>query len=293
MLKTGKYLESISDQCQVCPVNTINPGNCVDCIPCSLLHYTSNMEHTCIPCPPGTLRQASSGFKTCMPCPRFFFASQETQQCEPCVLQDSFSCDKPFFLNDCSTPGGVCGCSPCSLYVFEGTVPNFRVLSRCQAGCDNGYKLESTSPNIDASRHPLQCVSNSAIMLRPPYAKVNQGEFKLRYVNSSDTTLVLCYDFFSLSVTEIHNRLHMKPCSRKHHARVPILSSLLTGFIKDPLELEDMDIFCSFCCADGFFAMTSLDGNITECIAKNLQGDCLLPTYTHEQCTVSRLHGVY
>jgi len=262
--------------CEPCPPHSINPGQGVGCTNCSLQHYTRTDSHgdlLCLPCPEGSLRQASSQFGRCEPCPSLYFMSALTQQCQLCILPPDLVCPEQergrSYVDDCSTQnheggGCSCGCRACDLHRYVGVVKNFMVLPGCQAACEDGYKLQ----HVYYGKGDVMCIENNMLLKRSAFSVFNNGQYKFGNTNASDFTVKPCYDFFALPWMQIESLLHIQSSLIVHPAAdfIRVHHSILASYISNLRELKDIDKSCVFRCVDGFVALPSLATGIFECV---------------------------
>ena len=271
---TGTQVDPTGMQCAPCPQHSINPGGCLACTNCSLQHYTDAVNHAgqCLACPGGTIRQQSSNYSRCEPCPRFYSVSHATQQCQLCVLPANLRCPGEVigstYIDDCSVVDGntqtgcICGCRQCALHPYSGVVPNFILLPGCRPGCSEGYKLRHHS---DGS---ILCVRTYVVLREPEFELFNNGFYKLSNLDSTDLTVRLCHDFFSLSLSQLEAFLHLTPSLPTHADAefIRVQDSIMASYITDPRELANIDESCSFRCLIGYIAMPSLETRTFECV---------------------------
>jgi len=273
-------------KCTGCPANSINPGNTLGCHNCSMQHYTTHTSASdsvdasqhCLACEAGKIRQATSNFLLCQACPLHFFISPQTQECELCEIEEDLQCgnvddvDETFF-DDCSSvdnfeAGCTCGCRICTLHDFVGTVKNFKVLPGCRAACDNGYKLQRP---LDQNP-PFMCTINHQLFLQEKFAPFINGQMKFSVRNSEDFTLTPCFQFFALSLSQLSSLLHIEPMPPSHQLSPRIIrvnNSILSSYITQWWELQDIDKTCSFQCIPGYTPRASLSSKISECVPLN------------------------
>ena len=271
---TGAQVDHTGMQCTPCPLHSVNPGGCLACTNCSLQHYTDPTVHAnrCIACPSGTIRQQSSNYSKCEPCPRLYSVSSATQQCQLCVLPANLRCPGEVigstYIDDCSATDGntrdgcICGCRQCALNRNSGVVPHFILLPGCRPGCSEGYKLRQ-----DSAANTL-CVQGYRVLQEPEFDLFNNGLYKFSNMDSTDLTVRLCHDFFSLSLLQLESLLHLTPSLPTHPAAqfIRVQDSIMASYITDPRELANIDRSCSFRCLVGYVAMPSLVTRTFECV---------------------------
>ena len=281
---TGKQLDFSRMVCENCPANSINPGNALGCTDCSLQHYTHDLsdvnavQHECVACVRGQIRQATSNFTRCEPCALHFFVSPRTQQCELCVPNPDLKCGGNdeignVYFDDCSSVdvlgrGCQCGCHVCELNDFQGIIKNFVVLPGCRAACDSGYKLQHQFSRLP----PLVCTRTQDLFLQAEYSAHKNGQMKFSQRNSNDFTLKPCFEFFSLSLMQLSALLYIEPSSLSKNTSLDLIrvdNSLLASYITHSWELPNMDDSCVFRCISGYTLRPSLSSNIVECVKKS------------------------
>ena len=233
-----------------------------------------NFSVECVECPAGSIRQASSNYSECEYCAQHFYLSLASQQCEPCVLADGYSCDSVSdYVDDCSGTGSedrtlssevntcVCGCAHCNLYNIDGMNNNFKILQGCRPGCTDGFKLLTHDDSAD-----FTCVSVRDAMQTENLALFNTGYHKLSNVDSRDWTAKFCDVFFSLNAQQIQQVLHMQSCDKDVTSSFGARATVLAMFILNAQELLDIDLYCSFRCEDGYALQRSLTSYISECV---------------------------
>jgi len=268
---TGAQVDHTGMLCAPCPPHTVNPGGCLACTNCSLQHFTDPTIHAnrCIACPSGTIRQQSSNYSRCEPCPRLYSVSNATQQCQLCVLPANLRCPGEVigstYIDDCSATRGpcICGCRQCALHRYSGVLPNFILLPGCRPGCSVGYKLRGQHSAVD-----MLCVEAFFVLHEPEFDLFNNGLYKLSNIDSSDLTVRLCHDFFSLSLPQLESLLHLTPSLPTHPAAnfIRVRDSMMASYITDPRELANIDRSCFFRCLVGYIAMPSLTTHTYECV---------------------------
>jgi len=308
----GTHFSTESFDCELCPANTINAGNTSGCVACSRTHYATTNNSAagagnteCRACAAGKIRQIEiNGGLTCELCTVSLFVQADSQQCDHCVISDDYRCAlETDYIDDCSDASNThprgnhackCGCTHCSLYDLQGIDSTFQVFDGCKPGCKNNYKVRSvltsttstsrTSSIPSISDTSFECVSNQDAMQQYPQVQFNNGLYKLSSINSSDWVPRLCFSFFSISVAQMLNTFHMKPCEYADMGAFRVQSTILAAYIVQAQELSDMNDFCRFCCQNGYQKRQSLTSPVEECVLSN--SSCLNPTpqYTSQIC---------